>query len=57
MSNVSSLPWVFLSMEDGYPKKKKNLTVIVGSEGSRGFDPFHLKPKTHVEEEEMPRNE
>ena len=41
----------------GTQKKKKNLTVIVGSEGSRGFDPFHLKPKAHVEEEEMPRNE
>ena len=58
MSNVSSLPWVFLSMEDGYPKKKKkNLMVIVGSEGSRGFGPFHLKPKAHAEEEEVPMDE
>ena len=38
-------------------KKKKNLMVIVGSEGSRGFGPFHLKPKAYAEEEEVPRDE
>ena len=25
----------------------------VGPEGSRGFGPFHLKPKAHAEEEEV----
>ena len=31
--------------------------LIVGPEGSRGFGPFHFKPKAHVEEEEMPEDE
>ena len=31
--------------------------MIVGLEGSRGFDPFHLKPKAHAEEEEVPGEE
>ena len=30
---------------------------VVGPEGSRGFGPFHLKPKAHAEEEEMSRDE
>ena len=25
--------------------------------GSRDSDPFHIKPKAHVEEEEMPKDE
>ena len=25
----------------------------MGPEGPKGFDPFHLKPKAHVEEEEV----
>ena len=25
----------------------------MGLEGSRGFGPFHLKPKAHAEEEEV----
>ena len=25
----------------------------MGPEGSKGFGPFHIKPKAHVEEEEM----
>ena len=29
----------------------------MGSEGPRGFGPFHLKPKAHAEEEEVPRDE
>ena len=29
----------------------------MGPEGPRGFDLFHLKPKAHVEEEEVPRDE
>ena len=29
----------------------------MGPEGPRGFGPFHLKPKAHVEEEEVPGDE
>ena len=29
----------------------------MGLEGPRGFGPFHLKPKTHTEEEEVPGDE
>ena len=29
----------------------------MGPEGPRGFGPFHLKPKAHAEEEEVPRDE
>ena len=28
----------------------------MGSEGPRGFGPFHFKPKAHAEEEEVPGN-
>ena len=28
-----------------------------GAKGSRDFDPFHIKPKAHDEEEEMPEDE
>ena len=28
-----------------------------GAKGSRDFDPFHIKPKAHAEEEEMPKDE
>ena len=28
-----------------------------GAKGSRDSDPFHIKPKTHVEEEEVPEDE
>ena len=28
-----------------------------GAKGSRDFDPFHIKPKTHTEEEEVPEDE
>ena len=28
-----------------------------GAKGSRDSDPFHIKPKTHAEEEEIPENE
>ena len=36
----------------------KIITIIhVGPEGSRGFGPFHLKPKSHAEEEEVPGDE
>ena len=28
-----------------------------GAKGSRDFDPFHIKPKAHAEEEEMPEDE
>ena len=31
--------------------------MCVGPKGSRGFSPFHLKPKAHAEEEEVPENE
>ena len=27
--------------------------IYVGPEGPKGFGPFHLKPKTHAEEEEV----
>ena len=27
--------------------------MCVGPEGPKGFGPFHLKPKTHAEEEEV----
>ena len=30
---------------------------FVGPEGSRGFGPFHLKPKAHAEEKEVPGDE
>ena len=29
----------------------------MGLEGFKGFDPFHLKPKAHAEEEEVPEDE
>ena len=29
----------------------------MGPEGPRGFGPFHLKPKAHAKEEEVPRDE
>ena len=29
----------------------------MGPEGPRGFGPFHLKPKAHVDEEEVPGDE
>ena len=29
----------------------------MGLEGSRGFGPFHFKPKAHAEEEEVPEDE
>ena len=29
----------------------------MGPEGSRGFGPFHFKPKAHAEEEEVPKDE
>ena len=29
----------------------------MGPEGPRGFGSFHLKPKAHAEEEEVPRDE
>ena len=32
-------------------------SVSVGPEGPRGFGPFHLKPKAHTEEEEVPGDE
>ena len=28
-----------------------------GAKGFRDLDPFHIKPKAHTEEEEMPENE
>ena len=33
------------------------LIVYVGPEGPRGFGPFHLKSKTHAEEEEVSGDE
>ena len=30
---------------------------FVGPEGSKGFGPFHFKPKAHTKEEEMPEDE
>ena len=37
----------------------KSISIItdVGPKGSRGFDPFHFKPKAHTEEEEVPEDE
>ena len=29
----------------------------MGPEGSRGFGPFHFKPKAHAEEEEVSEDE
>ena len=29
----------------------------MGPESSRGFDPFHIKPKAYVEEEEVTEDE
>ena len=29
----------------------------VGPKGSRDFGPFHIKPKAHAEEEEVPEDE
>ena len=31
--------------------------VCVGPKGSRGFGPFHLKPKAHADEEDVPGDE
>ena len=33
------------------------LRVYCGAKGFRGSDPFHIKPKAHAEEEEMPEDE
>ena len=38
-------------------KLQKWQLYIVGPEGPRGFGPFHLKPKAHAEEEEVPGDE
>ena len=35
----------------------KYIIIVVGSEGPRGFDPFHLKPKVHAKEEEVSSDE
>ena len=35
----------------------KYIIIVVGPEGPRGFNPFHLKPKAHAEEEEVPNDE
>ena len=35
----------------------KYIIIVVGPEGPRGFDPFHLKSKVHAEEEEVPSDE
>ena len=35
----------------------KYIIIVVGPEGPGGFDPFHLKPKVHAEEEEVPSDE
>ena len=32
------------------------LLSICEAKGSRDFSPFHIKPKAHAEEEEMPKN-
>ena len=31
--------------------------IHCGAKGSRDSDPFHIKPKAHAKEEEMPENE
>ena len=31
--------------------------IHCGAKGSRDFGPFHIKSKTHAEEEEVPENE
>ena len=38
-----------------YIVSKQMCTIMhsVGLEGSRGFGPFHFKPKAHAEEEEV----
>ena len=33
------------------------LRVYCGAKGSRNSGPFHIKPKAHAEEEEMPEDE
>ena len=33
------------------------IIIIVGPEGSRGFGPFHFKPKAHAEKKEVPEDE
>ena len=35
----------------------KILRSYCGAKGSRDSGPFHIKPKAHVEEEEMPKDE
>ena len=49
-----SVNYISLASNNNLLEEKKD---IVGPEGPRGFGPFHLKPKAHVEEEEVPGDE
>ena len=49
-----SVNYISLASNNNLLEEKKD---IVGPEGPRGFDPFHLKPKAHAEEEEVPEDE
>ena len=44
---------VFLNKKMRIPNRGSPLNNSVGPEGSRGFGPFHFKPKAHAEEEEV----
>ena len=37
-------------------KEKEKRHTCCGAKGSRDFDLFHIKPKAHAEEEEMPED-
>ena len=45
---------VFLNKKMRIPNRGSPLNNSVGPEGLRGFSPFHLKPKAHTKEEEVP---
>ena len=51
--------WVVVLSAKQCSKFNKNMNTsdYCGAKGSRDSGPFHIKPKAHAEEEEMPEDE
>ena len=51
--------WVVVLSAKQCSKLNKNMNTsdYCGAKGSRDSGPFHIKPKTHAEEEEVPEDE
>ena len=59
ISKIQENCFFLYSQKQVFENKKQKLlpNITVGPEGSRGFGPFHLKPKAYAEEEEVPGDE